>query len=170
MRIRFFFLVLSAIAIGTAFGVQACSSDAATTSTPGDAGKDAADAAKDAFIPDAADDDNQQPCDTSGDFTTTLPDASALDGATTTGLCLGCLDTSCPEVLDACNKDCNCREFATAVLECFGTGKTLQTCLLTSGVQPNANTQNIGLQFFACVQGACKNACGASSLLDAGTD
>lgn len=177
MRARLLVVTLPLLAAGILFGLEACSSDSTTSSSaPTNEPAATTDAGRDVFIPDAngKDDDEKKdsapPCDLSGNFMNDIPDASLADGAATTGACLGCLQAKCPAPLNDCNGDCNCRDFVSEVITCYGEGEQFITCAQTTATTPTAKTQQIGLQLAICIQSSCSNECAFGAFVDAGTD
>ncbi len=170
MRIRFFLTVVSAALFGAGFAIQACGSttnDAPATTA--DSGADVFEAStpKDTSVPDAA--DAAPPCDTTADLTTKIPDASIADGASSSGLCVGCLKRVCPEALAACNMDCTCQGLAGDALSCF-----VKTQAISCGapfLNGGATTLAIGKQLLGCVAGGCATDCAFSQFtMDGGAD
>ena len=90
--------------------------------------------------------DSAPPCDTNADFLKDIPDASLADGATTTGVCLGCAKSKCKTELAACSADCACQGIAGEAIDCYAEGRTRssQCGERLRGELPTA-TQNIGL-------------------------
>ena len=146
-----------------AFAFVACGGGTSETSvsTPETQPTPSVDAASDAPVLDAM----TERCDASSDLTSTIPDASILDGAANAGICLGCLKTHCPEIIDRCNRSCGCRDVVTAFLACYAIAKDIFSCgaLVSGNVSPE--TQSIGLDVAACVGASCTSSCG---LTDAG--
>jgi hypothetical protein len=170
MRIRFFLTVASAALFGAGFAIQACGGTAdepaaATT----DAGPDVVDATvKDTSVPDAK--DAAPPCDTTADLTTKIPDASIADGASTSGLCVGCMKRVCPEVLAACNMNCTCQGLAGDALSCYL--KTQKPACAAPFVTANdPATLAIGKQILGCVSSGCADECAFNAFtMDGGAD
>jgi hypothetical protein len=169
MRIRFFLTVLSAGLFGAGFAVQACGSTTNDVATVADSGPEAAiePVMKDSSVPDAK--DAAPPCDTTADLTTKIPDASIADGASTSGLCVGCMKTVCPEALAACNMDCTCQGLAGDALNCF-----VKTQAISCGapfLSGGSSTLAIGKQLLGCVSGGCADECAFSAFnMDGGAD
>ena len=165
MRARFVLLGFSGFLFTAGAAVQACGGDS-SPSAPSDAGADApVDTGPADSAPEAAAD--ASPCDTSADFTESIPDASIADGASTTGICLGCAKTNCSAQIDACNKDCPCQGVADDALDCYSkSGGDPLACAGEFGNVP-PKTQQIGIQLFGCIQRSCKKECAADSF-DAG--
>ena len=169
MRIRFFLTVVSAALFSAAFAIQACGS----TTDDGAASADAASpdvfeaGIKDTSVADAK--DAAPPCDTTADLTTKIPDASIADGASTSGVCVGCMKRVCPEALAACNMDCTCQGLAGDALNCF-----VKTQAISCGAPflgAGGATFDIGKQLLGCVSGGCANECAFSAfIMDAGAD
>ena len=169
MRIRFFLTVLSAGLFSAGFAIQACGSTTNDAASAADSGPEAAVEAsiKDTSVADAK--DAAPPCDTTADLTTKIPDASIADGASTSGLCVGCMKRVCPQALAACNMDCTCQGLAGDALNCF-----VKTQAISCGapfLNGGAGTLAIGKQLLGCVSGGCANECAFSAFnMDGGAD
>lgn len=167
MRARSMLLGVSVALAATGGALQACSGD--TESTPAaDAGPDVVDSGPKDTGADVAVDSS--PCDTSQDFTARIPDASIADGASTTGVCMGCVNANCKSAVDKCNKDCTCAGLADDALECYATSQDALKC---GGPFFNApsSTQKIGIELFGCVNNSCKTECAVDAFIqDAGAD
>jgi hypothetical protein len=168
MRNRFMFLGLSASLVTGAAAFLACSGSTESTGG-GDAGSDVTvvdSGPKDAGV-DAK--DSAPPCDTTADFVSKIPDASIADGASTTGICAGCLQAKCATEVDKCNKDCTCQGIADTAITCYAqnTSDPLQ-CIGDFASAPSA-TRSIGLALFSCVSSNCVDECAVNSFIsDAG--
>lgn len=156
-----FSLFPGALVIEACGGVESTSTPDAGATEAGQKGGDASED-PDAVVP--------AECDASTDLTTGVPDASTADGATTSGLCIGCISTACKNSLDECGTVCNCRAVVHEALACFGQGRTPVSCLTGTTTQPTSATEQIGLGLLTCVQLSCRTECAASSFLpgDAG--
>ncbi|MBX3189229.1 MAG: hypothetical protein KF819_19555 [Labilithrix sp.] len=168
MRIRVLLLVASAGVVAAGGAVQACGGTEGEN-TPGDAGVEAAPEAapKDSGIDTGI--DAGPPCDTTKDFTKDIPDASIADGASTTGICVGCANTKCRSDIEACNKDCKCQEIAGEALECYATSQDILGCAGSFVTVPKA-TRDIGISLFQCIAAECPTECAADIFLDGGVD
>jgi hypothetical protein len=168
MRTRFFFLAASVTSIAAAAVAQGCG-ETETTTTPGDAGSDVATdtgARKDSAPPA---EDAEPPCDTTKDFANDIPDAEIGDGASTTGLCVGCAQTNCKKFIDECNKNCQCQELAGEALECYAKTANIIGCagqFASSKITKETQTTAFGL--FSCLDEACKDECQTEQFADAG--
>ncbi len=157
MRIRFLLTVLSAGLFGAGFAIQACGSTTDEATPAVDSGTDAFEAgAKDTSVADVAT-DTAPPCDTTADLTNKIPDASIADGASTSGICVGCMKRVCPEALAACNMDCTCQGLASDALSCFV--KTQSIGCGAPFLNAGGATFNIGKQLLTCVSGGCADEC-----------
>lgn len=166
MRVRFFLAALTGSALSTAALVAACGGGTEEVVTA-DAGTEAGPDVVDAGAPDTGKD--AAACDTTGDFTDSIPDA-ALGGVSTTGVCTKCIKTGCQSTIDSCNQDCNCRKFVGEVLQCVLSGaKTVERCALSSSVTPSAKTIGIAQGLQPCLQ-KCNDECAVDELADAGRD
>lgn len=167
MRIRFFIVGVSAVLFGGGFAVQACGGSQSDGTAAVDAGLDVVDATvKDTNAPDVK--DAAPACDTNADILKGIPDASIADGASSTGVCLGCAASKCKNEIDACKKDCACQGVAADALECYAKTQSI-SCAASFTSVPKA-TQQIGFALAGCVSGNCDKECQASALLDAGSD
>jgi len=170
MRIRFFVVGVSAVLFGGGFALQACGGTQSDSTPAVDAGQDVVDATvKDTNAPDVK--DSAPPCDPNADFLKDIPDASLADGASTTGICLGCAKSKCKAQLAACSKDCACQDVAGDAIACYVKGDSIIKCASGFASVPTA-TRNIGLTVFSCINSDCAEECATSALIpsDAGTD
>lgn len=171
MRTRFFFVLVSAWAIGTGFAIQACGgSSEETDTTTADAAPEATAPKPDAGVQDAAPDvaDARPACDPTKDVLKGIPDAAIPDSSTTTGLCLGCAKTKCAEEIEDCQTDCSrsatdlgCQDLATKALECYLQKQNFLAC---GGdfVKAKNPTQGIGIRLGTCVGQECQAECGVA--------
>lgn len=165
MRSRFFFLGISTSIVLGATAFLACGGGE-TVSEPIDSGADVVDAGPKDTGPDAQD---SATCDLSADFTTKIPDASIADGATTSGICMGCVNTNCRKEVAACNHDCSCQNLANNALECYI--KTQKLSCAASFAGAGSSTQKLGIALFGCVNDSCQTECAVNSFIqDAGSD
>ena len=166
MRVRFLLVAISVGALGAGFGMQACGGTS-DSSTPVDAGQDVHDSSvKDTFVPDVF--DAAPPCDTNADLTKNIPDASIADGASTSGICVGCLKKACPQTLDKCNKNCTCQNLAAGALTCFV--KTQKIACGAPFLSAGGETFAIGKELLGCVSMDCSDECAFSSFNPDGGD
>lgn len=171
MRVRFFLVSVSTSAVLTGAAIAACGGDTDGTVSEVDAGSEAASSADASADAPAATGkpDTGAPCDTTGDFTDEIPDAS-LAGVSSTGVCSQCLKKNCSTTIDNCNKDCNCRAFVGDVLKCVQKGgKTIEQCALGSSVTPTTKTFGIAQGLQPCLL-KCNDECAVDELADAGRD
>lgn len=166
MRIRHFVLLISATMAAAGF-VANCGGTT-TDNGPADAGQDvstdhttAPDAVADVAIDTAT-------CDKSADLTKGIPDASLADGATSTGICLGCIDTFCQKQLAACDQDCDCQNAARDGLDCVLKNAANVFACVGSFTGLPASAQAEGMAFGGCVQSKCMSVCAPN--LDGGLD
>ena len=164
MRKLFFFVSSSLIAVVAS--VQACGSTE-DASSPADAGTDAVVTETGPADTGAKDggSDSQTPCDTSKDFLADVPDADIADGASSSGVCLGCLQKNCKASLDMCNVDCNCRSVVSGALDCYTKGGDVLQCVLGGKTQPTQKTIGIGTNLFGCLNTSCNDQCAVDELL-----
>src|SRR5690349_9969836 len=118
MRIRFFLALASASLVTAGFGIQACGGSSDSTGAPttdsgvGEAAAETGPADTGADVADAA-----LTCDHEKDFLAEIPDASVADGASTTGICVGCTKANCAAEVAKCAADCSCQGVAGKVLD-----------------------------------------------------
>ena len=179
MRARFFLFAGTFVLVVGAFGAQACSSSDEAKSV---ASSDAGDAAYDVAVADtgppkeaAAPETDSATGDLSADFSSTIPDASLADGATTTGVCLACAHTQCGDYLKQCNEDCTCQGAVSQLVQCFlqNSGKSKQELAQACGASllgVNTNVQNLAIGLLGCMNQKCPDECGTAGLKDAGND
>lgn len=164
MRTRLYVLAGSVFSLAAAAVAQGCG-DTETTDTPSaDAGADVTDSGKkDVVVPVEED---ASPCDTSADFTTEIPDAAIADGASTTGICVGCAQKNCQKYIDDCNANCECQGLAAEALECYATSSgDIVGCLgKFASASPSKATQQTGIGLFSCLNGSCKDECQTEAL------
>lgn len=168
-RTRFFFLAASVTSIAAAAIAQGCG-ETETTSTPADGGADVAlDTGKKDTAPPAEED--AATCDLGHDFTTDIPDASIADGASTTGICVGCARANCKKFVDACNKNCQCQELAAKALDCYAkTGDAIGCAGQFASAKITKETQNTAFGLFSCLQNDCEQECATEEFTDGGGD
>jgi hypothetical protein len=167
MRNRFLFLGLSVSVFAGAAAFLACSGG--TESTPStDAGMDVADTGPVDTGADVARD--SATCDLSADFVTQIPDASIADGASTSGICAGCIEAKCKTDLDKCNHDCTCQNLANAGLTCYLAHSDDPTQCIGPFLSAPTSTRNIALGMFGCVNSSCQDECAVNSFLNDGGD
>jgi hypothetical protein len=169
MRIRFLFLCVSAGLVAGGFALQACGDTQSDGAAVVDAGGDVVDATfKDTNAPDVT--DSALPCDPTADFLKDIPDGSLADGASTTGVCLGCAKSKCSSELAACSKDCACQGLAGDAVDCYLKGGSLLSCGSGFASVP-ASTRNIGIAVFSCLNNECPTECATSTFNpDGGAD
>jgi hypothetical protein len=173
MRARIFFLAMAAVCVTAGAAVQACGGDA-TVAEPVDAGKDVAtEKAPPAPEPDTGAPDTGPGCDTTADFTAKIPDASIADGASTSGICIGCAKANCKSDLDKCTQLCECQKAAGGALDCFFQKGSITACAGPL-VGVSAQTRDIGISLFGCISTKCEAECAVNQLVpdagDAATD
>ncbi len=169
MRIRLFLSLTSVSFVVAGFGIQACggsSDDAGPTQTP-DA--NVAETAAETGPKDATTDtaDAATPCDPKKDFLGDIPDASIADGASSTGVCVGCVKAKCQTEVSNCAADCTCQGIAGSALACYAKTQDIPTCAAALISVPKA-TQTLGIALFGCVNAKCKDECAAASFVDGG--
>jgi hypothetical protein len=169
MRTRFFFLAASVTSIAAASVAQGCG-ETETTTTASDAGADVADTGpkKDSAPPA---EDAEPPCDTSEDFSKDIPDAEIADGASTTGICVGCAQKNCKSFIEECNANCQCQELAGKALECYAKTANIIGCAgqFASGSITD-ETKQTAFGLFSCLNEECKDECQTEQFQDGGPD
>jgi hypothetical protein len=163
MRARLVLFFGATLLLPVVVAVQACGDT--EKPGPGDAGGQALEAAAEAAA-DAA------KCDLSASLTGSIPDAAIADGASTTGICLGCGNAKCANFVKQCTANCDCQRIAKDGLECYlANPANAELCVLSFGVgKVDPKVQAIGLGLGNCINTNCKSECAADAFNDAGTD
>jgi hypothetical protein len=167
MRIRIFLALATVSFVAAGIGIQACGGTSDTTAD-----------AKDSSVPETAAEtgpkdattdtaDAAPPCDPKKDFLADIPDASIADGASTTGICVGCTKSKCAAEVAKCGADCTCQELAGKALDCYAKTQDVFGCAGKFASVPTA-TRNIGIALFGCIQNQCDDECAASAFVDGG--
>lgn len=170
MRARFFIVTSALALVATAFVVQACGETEPTSTTTGtDSGADVVDSGQKETAPPEQD---SATCDLGADFSAKIPDASIADGATTSGICLGCAKSKCTDEVKACNTDCTCQELATDAVTCYLANTTNPVVCAGNFVGVDTNTQQLAFGMLNCLNESCKEECATESFQsqDAGND
>jgi hypothetical protein len=164
MRTRLFVLAASVTSLAAALIAQGCGETEETAVPSTDAGTDVTDSGKKETAPPVEED--ASPCDTSADFTKEIPDAAIADGASTTGLCVGCAQKNCKKYIDDCNANCECQGLAADALECYAKSSgDIVGCLgKFANSSPSKQTQQTGIGLFTCLNGNCKDECQTEAL------
>jgi hypothetical protein len=148
-----------------AFAALAAFTPACGSTTDDTAPTDAAgDVAVDTGPPDSA------TCDLSANLLDKIPDASIADGASTTGICLGCASANCGSFISQCNQSCPCQSAISTGLTCYVQHSDQPTVCVASFLGVDPNIQTIGFSLVSCVQTKCDNECQASKFEDAGKE
>ncbi len=158
MRLRLLVLLTVAGLLGGAFCIQACSSrDDASTDLP-----DAAESGtRDSGTPDVS--EPELPCDRTADLFAKVHDASIGDGASTTGVCIGCTKARCGEAIAKCTVDCPCQGIVGRALECYLTTQKLGCAIELANYLVTSETRSHALRILGCVQGECPVECGVDA-------
>ncbi len=174
MRIRAFIVLGFASLAAAGLAVVACGGEEEDP-TPGpsteDAGKDGSTPTADSGSDSGGPTDD---CDKSKDFLADIPDAAIADGASSSGICLGCLRSHCNAALELCNADCECRGFVGATVGCVAQGTdSFLNCATAAAAEngaPSESVQGIGLGIYQCANQNCKAECALDDLFppDAG--
>jgi hypothetical protein len=111
-------------------------------------------------------------CDLSANLLDKIPDAAIADGASTTGVCLGCANANCGDTITKCNESCPCQTTVSSGLACYlRDPANAQVCALSLiGGNVDSNVQGLAFGLLNCVQAHCDQECQASKLSDAGGD
>jgi hypothetical protein len=163
MRVHAFFFGVTVTLVSAAAAMQACGGDTSSSATtPTDAGGTtmdvANDVAKDTGPGDTGSGDSAT-CDLSADFTKKIPDASLADGASTTGVCIGCLEAHCKSDIDKCNLYCPCQTAADKALSCFAMHSDNPILCAGTVAGTDSKTQGILLSLAGCLQASCGAEC-----------
>lgn len=163
-------VVLASLAVcaGT-FAIDACSSDDAPP--PSDGTDASSSSTSDAtFVPV----DAEVRCDPDADLLERLEDASIADGASTTGICAGCLDVKCSYELAHCAEDCQCQGIVGDALQCYLTTQDIACLGRLTSYLVRQDTRGRALQLSGCARSSCASECaidgGAARMPDASTD
>jgi hypothetical protein len=165
MRIRLFLACVSTVLVGAGFGIQACGGSSDDVPTTADAAPETA--SHEAAPKDSAPGVDAAPaCDPTKDLLKDIPDASIADGASSTGVCLGCTKAACGQQILDCQTDCSrsevdlgCQALAADALECYAKTQSLITCG-AKFISAKAPTQDIGFALAGCVGQKCSKECG----------
>ena len=161
MRLRLLVLLTGTGLLGGAFCVQACgSSDDVTSDLP-----DAAEGGvRESGTPDVR--EPEPPCDRTADLFAKVHDASIGDGASTTGVCIGCAKARCDEAIAKCTADCPCQGIVGRALECYLTTQQLGCASALASNLVTSETRSDALRILGCVQSECPAEC----VVDAGAE
>jgi hypothetical protein len=106
-------------------------------------------------------------CDPSADITAGLADASIADSSTS-GICLGCIATTCKTQLDTCVADCTCQFIAGRIFECLAkNGDTLACRFIKTGPGGSPINDPAPEALISCFEQQCASEC-ANDDADAG--
>jgi hypothetical protein len=157
--------------LGGAFALSALSALAACSSTD-DVSADDPDVVEGGLRESGALDVNETgpPCDVNGDLFGKVRDAAIADGASTTGLCLGCAKRACGDAVGKCTRDCPCQSIVGNSLECYVTTQQLGCAGALANIFVTPATRQHALELLGCVQQACAVECAvdAGNAPDAG--
>lgn len=152
----------------TALLIQACGETTDNPATPADAAVEAtvADTAPPKEAAPPADPDAG--CNTASNFTDQIPDASIADGASTSGICVGCANAQCKAEVAACNQNCRCQNLMGEALSCYLKNPTNATACAGGFITADQTTQGQGIALLRCLQTKCDDECAAAAFQDAG--
>lgn len=164
-------VLLAAAMLGGAFCVEGCGSGDELAGNGGPVAVEGG--ARESSVLDTS--APEPACDPAGDLFAKVHDASIGDGASTTGLCLGCAKAKCDESITKCAADCPCQGIVGRALDCYVTTQQLGCASELTSYFVTAETRSDALRILGCVQSECPTECvidggadaGAS---DAGTD
>ena len=159
MRFRLFVALVAAGTLGGAFCVQACGSSEDVTAELSDAAEDGA---RESGTPDVS--EPEPPCDRTADLFARVHDASIGDGASTTGVCIGCAKAQCDQAIAKCTADCPCQGIVGRALECYLTTQQLGCASELANYLVTSETRSNALRILGCVQSECPTEC----VVDAG--
>jgi hypothetical protein len=161
---------LGAASAISALMIQACGDTTDNPVTPADAAVEAT--ATDTSPPKEAAPpaDPDAGCDTAANFTSQIPDASIADGATTSGICVGCANSQCKTEVTACNTNCKCQNLMGEALSCYLKDPSKATTCAGGFLLADQATQTAGINLLRCLQTKCDDECAASAFQDGGRD
>jgi hypothetical protein len=163
MRLRLLVLLTAAGMLGGAFCVQACgASDDPAVEQP-DAGEGGP---RESGTPDVS--EPEPPCDRTADLFARVHDASIGDGASTTGVCIGCAKARCDEAIAKCTADCPCQGIVGRALECYLTTQQLGCASELTNYLVTSETRSNALRILGCVQSECPVECVVDGGVEAG--
>jgi hypothetical protein len=97
------------------------------------------------------------------------PDAAIADGASSVGICLGCVKSKCSAELQDCAGDCPCNNAIEGAITCIFQGGSITTCGAPILGLPG-NSGQLGFALGGCLQQSCAPECAPTLAKDAGTD
>lgn len=101
----------------------------------------------------------EPPCDRNADLFARVRDAAIADGASTTGLCLGCAKHACGDAVGGCTRDCPCQSIVGNALECYLTTQQIGCAGALADIFVTPATRRHALELLGCVQQACPVEC-----------
>jgi hypothetical protein len=109
-------------------------------------------------------------CDTAANFTNGIPDAAIADGASTSGICVGCANTQCKAEVTGCNQNCRCQNLMGEALSCYLKNPSNATACAGGFITADQTTQGLGIALLRCLQTKCDDECAAAAFQDGGRD
>ena len=99
-------------------------------------------------------------CDPNKRYLSDIPDAAIPDSGSTTGLCFGCAQSRCADVVANCGRDCTCQRLSAGAAECYVKTKQI-SCVFAFANYPTVSvaTRQLALALLGCVQNACTEEC-----------
>lgn len=103
-----------------------------------------------------------------------MKDASIADGATTTGICVGCMRSNCEEQVRACAINCQCQGIMGDAIECYFTTQNLACAGRLTDYLVRQETRAAALTMLGCARTSWTEECaleaGAPPPSDAASD
>ena len=164
-------LALAALAVGAStFALDACSSDDAAPEDSPDASQSSTNEGG------VVSDDAEVRCDPDASLLERIEDAAILDGASTTGICSGCLGERCSYELGHCAEDCMCQGIVGDALQCYLTTQDIACLGRLTNYLVRQDTRGRALQLAGCARSSCSMECAIDggvapdASVDAGAD
>lgn len=114
--------------------------------------------------------DADPPCDPTKDLSAKVSDASIGDGASTSGVCLGCAKARCDLEIAHCAENCSCQAIVGDALQCFVETQQIGCAGALTSIFVTAETRKNALQLLGCIRRECPSECAvdAGAALEAG--
>lgn len=98
-------------------------------------------------------------CDPTADLLAKVSDASIADGASTTGICLGCARARCSEAIAQCTMECTCQRIVGDAIGCYVTTQQITCAAALANVFVKPITRQYALTLLGCVESECGPEC-----------
>lgn len=98
-------------------------------------------------------------CDPDADLLAKVSDASIADGASTTGICLGCARARCSSAIAECTMDCACQRIVGDAIGCYVTTKQITCAAALADIFVKRITRQYALTLLGCVESECASEC-----------